>query len=191
MSREIKQKTINDAIKNVGDGTITNIYKMISELCDEKTDNKKCTRAQKIKFIKDNLYNISDDDLPKINEIIKSEKKYDEMYATLLEILNEILEHIGKNAIDYITEFKCISRTDIATNDCMQIVLNNSDKIVAAGFVKNVGKYNGYKKDVKHEHIPIIKKMCLKLGYKFSSRRVSKQIDLQRVHITEYFIEKK
>ena len=192
--RSNKHKAILSYIKIAGDEVVTRIYDNVVTMCDEKLDEKINTRAKKAKFIGDNLHLISEQDTLKISNIIcetkKSDNIYNIMYSTLLEILNKLLIHMEKDVIDYITDFKEISRLNLISDECKQIVLDNTEKIIEAGFVKNIKQYTGYG-NVKYEHIIIIKKMCQKIGHRLVTERINKQTNSERVFIRQFCIKKK
>ena len=59
-------------------------------------------RIEMIKYIKSNLCMISDDDMKEINNIFDAEEKQKRLYDMLLLVINDILEYIGKEKIQFI-----------------------------------------------------------------------------------------
>lgn len=187
MSRQGYINNIADNIAKASDTTVSEIYKKVCDMCDdEKKDDIK--RAQKIKYILANLDLVGDDDLSEINDTIDNIHHYELMYNCFLEILNELLEHLGQNKIKVITHFKDISRDSLLTDECEQILLNKGDVIVENGFKKDNG-FLKYKK-LKFGHINIIKGMCKQLGYKLITEKHSKTVDGERVYIQYYSIKR-
>lgn len=190
MSRDKRKNLLIKNIVNTSDEIITNIYNTIWQLCEEESDtNKKESRIQKIKYIKTNLDFISDDDLSKINEIIDNANDNQIKYDLLLDMLNELLDHLQLKKIANIINFKDIPRDILATNECKQIVLNKKEDIINAGFEKNANGFHTYK-NLKYAHINIIKGLCKQLGYDFKSTIKSKMSRGNRTFTTYYYIEK-
>lgn len=192
MSRNIYIKSIINSINNASDNVVTCIYNNVWELCEDTDDDKKESRTQKIKYIKSNLGMVSDENLRKLDEIIKEakeqEEKYNRMYTTLLDVLNDLLEHLDMEKIDGVSNFKDISRDILTTDDCNQIVLDKRDDLINAGFEKNANGFHSYK-NLKYAHINILKGLCKQIGYKFSSIKKSKMIRGERSFTTYYYIE--
>src|SRR5579872_6417269 len=119
--REIYYTQIINEIKHVSDYVISNMHNEIRGLCDD-TDDKKKTRAQMIRYIRENLELVSDVDLPKLIKLVSDSKEKEKvnkkMYDALLNVLNELLDHLDLDKIDDITDFVDIPRVSIATEDC-------------------------------------------------------------------------
>lgn len=195
MSREKHNKIINDGIIVVSDNAIISVHDKIRELMNENGEDNEYkinTRVQHIRYIEANLRMLSDADLPKVSKIIddaiENEKANIAMYDTLLDILNNILVHLGMDRINDVVDFKDIIREDLANDDCQQLVLNFREKIIESGGKGIVGLYNGT--NIKHRHLNVIKNICEKLGYNFVSTKKSKQINKNRTFTTCYSINK-
>lgn len=188
------RKSIIAYSKESRDDAVDKIFDNVVKLCKSKDKNMLETRAEKLDFIEENLYKISSKDSLIIHNIVDDEKKYDvvfnKMYDVLLAILNELLANMEKDAINDIVCFKEITRDQILSEKCEQIVMTNSDKILEAGFASNLKVFTKYRTNDKHKHMIILKKMCKKLGYDLVSRQMYKQSGQTKKLIREYFIKK-
>lgn len=188
MSNKKKYATIMNNIKKTNNSDISNIYEKIKEKRGDNDEKKK--KEYELKYINDNLSILSDEDLLEINEILESKNDCIAKQKLLLEILNEILVHLGKDPIQNINNFKNIKRTDISSNECKQIVLNKRQEIIRTGFKKNIyGFYNS--SGLKNAHINVLKNMCKELGYQICSARQEKMIKGVKTSTTYYFIKTK
>lgn len=120
------------------------------------------------KFI-DKLYYIKknkEDTIKRKNNIDKNTDKY----KVLLKYVNGILQNIGKQPIDDLTDFKDIDRLDIINHNNI-LLLNSLTPILFKFFNK---KKCGYHRKTKNISLNCLRSMCKDIGLKLVNRKITK-----------------
>lgn len=172
-------------IKNSRDVIVNDVYNKICVLCENENNNE-LPRPKKLKYIQKNMSHISDEDLASIDKKI-TQTKNEYKREIVLELLNELLEHIGEDAIDSITEFRDIPKNLLLTDECRQIVLDFNDKIIEAEFTKNLKSLHRYK-TVQYDHYVILKQLCKKSNHTLTTKQKNKTINHERVFTRKCYI---
>jgi len=192
MLRNEVGKSIVENIKNVNDDIVSSVYDKMRKIYCENFGNEyteQNNRGQKIIFIEKNMYMVSDIDLQKINDLLEDNIKYNKMYATLLEILNEILALMKIDKIHTITDFKNIPRNKLKSDECNKIIMDKRVTIINSGFGKNIDGFYTYKR-IKYGHLNVLRTMIEKLGYTLTTFKASKMSNGTRKFSTSYSIKK-
>lgn len=111
---------------------------------------------------------------------IKIDKNSDK-YKITLEFLNALVIAIGKPAINNITQFKDILRSDLMKPQCENVLNEHIGKIIEI-FGKSVIRYNTRSKS-KCYLLTVIKYLSSLCGYKFQSKNVHNKSKKNNIYV--------
>jgi hypothetical protein len=182
---------IFDSIVYIEDENINMIYDKINIYVPTKKNLS--DRIDKIKYIENSIKYIKKNDLNEIKLMVEKSLIYiesieEKKHRIVLEILNKMLDVMGKNKIKDLIEFIDIKRERIIDNDIKKIIQDNIEYIFNNGF--NKSECMLYQKHLKNQHLSILKGIIKEIGYELISKNKTKHIDKKKTMITEYSIQK-
>ena len=178
------------SVTELSDDILNKIYKkVIDEICSKKSDISRRKKLEKLNLDintpEEQLSDIILDQLYK-EKISPSEKtvaikkavnkvldKNDPKYILTLLFLNKILEKLGKDNIDQLTDFKAIKKDDLLKEECVNVLNEYLDKI-AKTFGRQSIQYNK-RTQISSYIITVIKSMVSICGYNIKSYKCQRQ----------------
>jgi hypothetical protein len=197
MSKD-NRKILLSEVKLVRDNILNDVHTKVVKIVEAQKDEDKKesaillddTRLKKIKFINENLYVLTDDEVDTVLKILKDENVINAKYDLLLEIVNEMLEHVGKPRIDELTDFKNIPRPEFSSEELSRIITDKKKKLEQTGFVTKMKKNMGQRSITKISHIPMLKTLCRKINYELVPYRTGVMVNNKRIFVTKYSISR-
>jgi hypothetical protein len=204
LSRKQKYKFIKDNIDDLADDQIIQTYDIVNQIV-ENSDNCE-TRYKQMLLIGNNLKFVDEINLDKIysmmNNFINLQEKEilvdknidndtgnQKMNQILLDILNKILQAMGKEQIYDICDFADIRRDELLDEKYEKIINDYKSQIFECGFNKHECKI--YQINVKNHHLSILKGMLKQLGYSLCSKNYKKMRNKTLESYTSYTIRRK
>lgn len=147
---------------------------------------KKLLQKYNRKQINEMINNIIKENNNKIIEKKQIDKTTDK-YKVLLKLINKILVSIGKKNIDDLTQFICINRDDLISDNVKQIY-NLLEKELFNSFDKR--KCSWYNRKNVHNYILTFLRAALcDIGLNFKSSHTCKHINMKAINYIFYSIE--
>lgn len=205
LSRADKIKYINSGFVAANNNQVNEMYERYIEDI-EYNKNNELNRRVKINHILDNI-NYADDqtiddlfDYAKDNNlliytgikisVIEEEKEEDTTaHDILINVLNDLLEVMGKNKIQNLEDFKDIRREELVKKECEQVITNNEEYIFGHFKKSKLGYYT--RNAVKSYILTILKNMVKEIdNYKFVSKNHKNKKKSDKTNYTTYCIKK-
>jgi hypothetical protein len=143
-------------------------FLIVMEKLDDHTKIYLYNRYKNIK----NKNNKSKKDIIKKNIMMVA--KESPKYQIILVFINKILENIGKNKINNLTDFIDIDRLDILKQVNIDTFIQMESEILKYYDKKNIGWYA--RNRTKHYILVFLRKVCIELGLIFKSIQKEKSI---------------
>lgn len=124
------------------------------------------------------------------NKKIMEEKQIDkttDKYKVLLKLINKILVSIGKEKIDDLTQFKCINRDVLISDNTEQIYKLLEKELFNAFDKKKCSWYN--RKNVNNYVLTFLRAAVCDIGLDFKLSHTCKHVNMKAINYIFYSIE--
>jgi len=160
-------------IGKVTDNILHEIYDRIIRASNCPKTNDSVNRATKLDFIKNNMDNLDDTELKTVEKLIIDSFKKIETDDSIrkrvaLEIINRILIALNKEPIYDLTDFKNISREELLSERCNDVITRNREYILLNKFNKQ-GCNIYQEKKIASPHFSLLKGMLRQANYSLCS----------------------
>lgn len=166
-NRQKNIEIIQSNIRLVNDTNMNKIFQKVSDSLAPCADelNKITTRAKKIQYVEKNLDLVDDQALNDAGVVITmlSETEDEKLRRVGLEICNRLLVAINKPQIDDFCDFKRISRQELMSDQCKQIIAENVNYAFESGFKKK--DFTQYIRESKSSHVAFLRALLKIIGY--------------------------
>lgn len=192
--RTKKITNIKENLVNIPDDILTDVYKIINDAINKKKKEKDpVNRFEKVQYIKLNLEYVDNEGVAEIEDVMThkehEETESEKMLRVILEIANKLLETIKKPQIDNVCDFR-MSRDDILSDECKNVINENKKYIFESGFNKSDCKIG--QSGTKNKHFSLFKGMVGQIeGHSLQSKLKFKTHNYERESFTEYHIVRK
>ena len=151
------------------DNILDEIYDILTRASNCPITNDSVNRAIKLDFIKNNMDNLDDAELKTVEKLIIDSFKKIETTDSIrkrvaLEIINRILIALNKEPIYDLTDFKNVSREELLSERCNDVITRNKSYILQNKFNKQ-GCNIYQEKKIANPHFSLLKGMWKQANY--------------------------